>query len=172
MKNYIKNCSKFLLFLGFILLSFEVFSASEATKKLIHDVLAKYGISAGGKEVCGRGKEPDYNQQTGVVKCKNEIADPFYTGDTNNCWDKESRLCKTCPYTTVVSQNDHITCRKIICPEGYELVEVKNGNCPEGFELKQFSKNSCPSNDFESYTEIQATNDYSTQSIHCKNVRN
>ena len=167
MKNYIKSCSKFLLFAGVLLFSCNAFSASEATKKLIHETLAKYGISAGGKAICDTGRDTDYNQQTGVVKCKNNA-----DGDSNNCWDKESRLCKECPYTTVVSQNDHITCRKIICPEGYELVEVKNGNCPEGFELKQVAKNSCPSNDFDPYTEIQATNNYSTQSIHCKNVNN
>ena len=166
-----KQKVKYTFLLGLFLYNFETFSASEATKKLIHEVLAKYGISAGGKEVCGKGKEPDYNKQTGVVKCKNEIADPFYTGDTNNCWDKESRLCKECPYTTVVSQNDHITCRQSICPEGYELVEVKNGNCPEGFELKQFSKNSCPSNDFDPYTEIQATNNYSTTETKCNNIK-
>ncbi len=166
MKNYIKNHGKILLFAGICLFSHKVFSASEATKRLIHEALAKYGISAGGKEVCGTGREPEYNKQTGIVKCKNNAV-----GDSNNCWNASSRLCKECPYTTVVSPRDHITCRQIICPEGFELVKVENGNCPADFELKSVSANSCPSNDFDPYNEIQATNNYSTSSTHCRNVR-
>ena len=166
MKNYIKNHGKILLFATGILFSHKTFSASEATKKLIHDTLAKYGISSGGKEVCGTGREPEYNKQTGIVKCKNT-----FDGDSNNCWDASSRLCKECPYTTVVSPRDHVSCRQIICPEGFELVKVVNGNCPADFELKSVAVNSCSSNDFDAYTEYQATNNYTTRSTHCGNVR-
>ncbi len=165
MKNYIKNHGKILLFAVGILISHKAFSASEATKRLIQETLAKYGISAGGKEVCGTGREPEYNKQTGIVKCKN-----IFDGDSNNCWDASSRLCKECPYKTIVSQRDHITCRQIICPEGFELVKVVNGNCPADFELKSVAVNSCSSNDFDAYTEIQATNNYSTQSTNCNKI--
>ena len=67
MKNYIKNHGKILLFATGILLSHKEFSASEATKKLIHETLAKYGISAGGKEVCGTTLEP--KNDNGKVRC-------------------------------------------------------------------------------------------------------
>ena len=138
------------------------FGASEATKQLINRTLAKYGISAGGKEICGTGRDTEYNKSTGVVKCKNDA-----DGDSNNCWDKDSRLCKECPKGKVVSQRDYTTCRELKCPEGYELVEVKNGVCPNGFELKPVS--SCDTN-FVFYSESEATNNYTTQSINCKNV--
>ena len=161
----IKTKIKYAILLGLLLYKSGTFGASEATKKLIHETLAKYGISAGGKEVCGTGRDTDYNN--GNIKCKNT-----FDGDSNNCWDASSRLCKECPYTTVVSPRDHITCRQIICPEGFELVKVVNGNCPADFELKSVAVNSCPSNDFSSYTEYQATNNYTTNSTHCRNVRN
>ena len=159
---------KYAILLGLLLYKSGSFGASESTKKLIHETLAKYGISAGGKEVCGKGKEPLCEHENCVVKCRNN--DPW-GGDSNNCWDASSRLCKECPYTTVVSPRDHVSCRQIICPEGFELVKVVNGQCPNGFELKSVAVNSCPSNDFSSYTEIQATNNYTTQSTHCRNVR-
>ena len=164
MKNYIKNSSKFLLFAGFILLSFEVFSASEATKKLIHEVLAKYGISAGGKEVCDTGRDTDYDPQTGIVKCKNNSP-----GDSNNCWDASSRLCKECPSGTIVSSSDHITCRQIVCPEGYELKEIINNECPEGFEIKWFDE-TCDADTYI-FNESMATKNYTTQLINCKNIK-
>ncbi len=89
--RYIKNIVKIFLILNFCLLSFDSFAVAN-TKQMIHEVLAKYGISAGGKEICGKGKEPDYDKQTGIVKCKNDKQ-----GDDNNCWDASSRLCKECP---------------------------------------------------------------------------
>ena len=161
-----KTKIKYAILFGLLLYKSGSFGASEATKKLIHETLAKYGISSGGKEVCGTGRDTDYDQQTRIVKCKNNA-----DGDSNNCWDASSRLCKECPYTTVVSPRDHVSCRQIICPEGFELVKVVNGKCPNDFELKSVAVNSCPSNDFSSYTEYQATNNYSTSSTHCRNVR-
>ncbi len=156
--RYIKN----FLIIGSCIFAVNAFSASEATKDLINKTLAKYGISAGGKEICGKGKEPDYDEDTGIVKCKNDKQ-----GDDNNCWDAGSRLCKECPDGTIVSKQDHITCRQIVCPEGYELIEVKNETCPEGFEYKWV--NSCDEN-FDSYSEIQATNNYSSLSTNCKDI--
>ena len=159
MKNY---KIKYAVLVGLLLCKSGSFGASEATKRLIQKTLAKYGISSGGKEVCGTGREPDYNN--GNVKCKND-----QQGDSNNCWDASSRLCKTCPYKTIVSQRDFITCRQIICPDGYELVEVKNGECPDGFELKPVVINSCGTN-ADPYTEIQATNKYTTSATNCNNI--
>ena len=172
MKNRIKNHGKSLLVAGFglfafaefCLLAIDVFSASEATRRLIHETLAKYGISSGGKSICGTGKEAEYNKDTGIVKCKNDSVD-----DNNNCWDKESRLCKECPNGTVVSQKDYISCKKIECPEGYDLIEVKNRVCPEGFELKEFN-NSCDADTYI-FDEVKATNNYTTQSTNCQNVK-
>ena len=139
------------------------FSASEATKQLINKSLAKYGISAGGKEICGTGRDTEYNENTGVVKCKNT-----YQGDSNNCWDKDSRLCKECPSGTVVSQRDYITCRQLKCPKGWKLVKVIDGKCPKGFKKKDVN-NSCL-NGFKPYTEQDATDNYTTDLKNCKNI--
>ena len=169
MKNLIKNHGKSLLTAGlftvasFCWLPIDVFSASEATRRLIHETLAKYGISAGGKRVCGTDEEPFYDESIGKVKCYNN--NKYFE---NNCWDAESRLCKTCPFGKVVSKTDFTTCRQIICPEGYKLVEVINGECPNGFELKPVS--SCGEN-FDYYSEIQATQNYTTTSTNCKNIK-
>ena len=57
-----KTKIKYAIFLGLLLCKSGSFGASEATKKLIHEKLAKYGISAGGKEVCATGHEPEYNK--------------------------------------------------------------------------------------------------------------
>ncbi len=159
-----KNHSKILLMISFCLLSINAFSTSETTKDLINKTLAKYGISAGGKEICGKGKEPDYDEQTGIVKCKNDKL-----GDDNNCWDKNNRLCKECPAETIVSKQDHTTCRQIVCPEGYELIEVKDETCPEGFEMQEFTENNCGS-DFYGFDEVMATNNYSSLSTNCKDI--
>ena len=159
--RYIKNTGKIFLVTGFCLFyKTSVFASN--TKQMINEILAKYGISAGGKEICGQGKEPDYDEDTGIVKCKNDKQ-----GDDNNCWDASSRLCKECPDGTIVSKQDHITCRQVVCPEGYELIEVKDETCPEGFEYKWV--NSCDEN-FDSYSEVQATNNYSTQPTICKDI--
>ncbi len=162
--KYIKIFSKFFLIISCCIFSCESFAASETTKQLINKTLAKYGISAGGKEICGQGKEPDYDEQTGVVKCKNDKQ-----GDDNNCWDAASRLCKECPDGTIVSKQDNVTCRQIICPEGYELIEVKDETCPEGFEMQEFNENNCGS-DYYGFDGVMATNNYSTQPINCKDI--
>ena len=159
---------KYKILYGFLLVFLyesSSFGASEATKQLINKTLAKYGIGAGGKEDCNTDKEPFYDKNTGIVRCYNNNG-----YKENNCWDKDSRLCKECPSGTVVSKNDYINCRQLKCPYGYELIEVKDGQeCPEGFEKKPISLNSCDSN-FYSYTEQDATKNYTTQSINCKNV--
>ena len=162
MKN-IKIFNRIFLTVGFCLLcNSGVFATN--TKQMINNVLAKYGISSGGKEVCGKGKEPEYNKDTGIVKCKNDSVD-----DNNNCWDATSRLCKECPNGTIVSGIDYVTCKQIVCPEGYELVEIKNNECPEGFELKEFSE-SCDGDSY-GFDEKQATNNYTTQSTNCQNIK-
>ncbi len=159
--RYIKNTGKIFLVTGFCLLyKTSVFASN--TKQMINQVLAKYGISAGGKEVCGHDKEPFYDTNTGKVRCYNN--NNYFE---NNCWDASSRLCKECPFGKVVSKIDFTTCRQIVCPEGYELIEVKDETCPEGFEYKWVD--SCNEN-FDSYNEIQATNNYSTQPINCKDI--
>ena len=45
-----KTKIKYAVLLGLLLCKSGTFGASEATKKLIHETLAKYGLSAGGKE--------------------------------------------------------------------------------------------------------------------------
>ncbi len=161
--RYIKNFSKFFLIMIFCLSSITAFAAD--TKQIINQILAKYGISAGGKEICGQGKEPEYNKDTGIVKCKNDKQ-----GDTNNCWDTNSRLCKECPNGTVVSQKDFITCRQIICPKGFKLVDVKNGKCPKGFKKYEIKNHFCEIG-FKSYTEQNATNNYTSISTNCNSIR-
>ena len=152
MGYHFKNCSKFLLFVSFSLLSFDTFSASEATKKLIHDVLAKYGISAGGKSDCNTDKEPYYDKKTGIVRCFDNNG--YYE---NNYWSPKDRLCKHCPYGTIVNKQNPQTCNEIKCqndmelmlpenkkcPEGFELIKITNGKCPDGYELVDLSSN-CP----------------------------
>ena len=164
MKNYVKRYRTSLLFVGMCLFSCDVFSASEATKKLIHETLAKYGISAGGKEICGKATEPYYNKTTGKVDCYNNKY------KENNCWDKDSRLCKRCPDGTILNKNDYISCNKIVCPDGWKLIEVKDDKCPTGFKRLDITRDSCPAN-FKSYTEQEATKNYTTQSTNCKNIK-
>ena len=158
-----QNKIKYIYLIGVLLINSNFVAATD-TKQMIHNVLAKYGISAGGKKDCNTGKDTDYNEQTGVVKCKNDKL-----GDDNNCWDKDSRLCKECPNGTIVSKQDHITCRQIVCPEGYELIEIQNNECPDGFEIKEFNENNCDS-DYYGFDEVMATNNYSTQPINCKDI--
>ena len=161
----IKTKIKYAILVGLLLCKSGSFAASDTTKKLIHETLAKYGISSGGKEVCGTGREPEYNKQTGIVKCKNNAA-----GDSNNCWDASSRVCKSCPYATVVSQIDFMNCYKIVCPTGWKLIEVMDGKCPKGFKKQKLKNNSCDKG-FKAFTDLDATNNYTTQSISCKNIK-
>ena len=140
MKNYIKNCSKVLLFVGVLLFSCNAFSASEATKKLIHEVLAKYGISSGGKEVCGTPFEPQY--EDGVIKCNSY--DNTTRMNANNYWSPSERLCKECPLGTLLNKTNYQTCNQVVCPEGTIGVTVRGGKCPEGMELFAPSEGICP----------------------------
>ena len=156
---------KIFLVTGFCLLCKTSVFATD-TKQMIHNILAKYGISAGGKEVCGHDKEPFYDTNTGKVRCYNN--NNYFE---NNCWDASSRLCKECPFGKVVSKIDFTTCRQIVCPEGYELVEVKDGVCPEGFEIKEVTLNSCSSDDLIPYTEYQATNNYTSTATNCNTIK-
>ena len=160
----IKTKIKYAILLGLLMYKSVAFGASEATKRLIHETLAKYGISSGGKEICGTGRDTDYDQQTGIVKCKNNA-----DGDSNNCWDASSRLCKECPVGTIVSSKDHITCRQIVCPDGFELKEIINNECPDGFEIKWFDE-TCDSETY-GFNEVMATKNYTTQSTNCKNIK-
>ena len=174
MEKIYKNRKKLLLVAGvglfavasFCWLPIDVFSASEATRRLIHETLAKYGISSGGKEVCGKGKEPEYNKDTGIVKCKND--DGYYR---QNCWDAESRSCKPCPNGFVVNKNNHNYCHQIICPRGFRLVKVQNNqSCPSGFTAKQITAyNPCPSYT-SAYNEVAATSYYTSSAYNCKNI--
>ncbi len=142
MKNYIKNHGKILLFATGILLSHKAFSASEATKKLIHETLAKYGISAGGKEVCGRSDEPICDKLGCKVKCNRVDAT---TGlKANNYWSPKDRLCKSCPLGTVLNKQTFQTCNQVVCPEGTTGIKVSGGKCPAGMDLFAPSKGICP----------------------------
>ncbi len=149
----IKNFSKFFLVIGCCMFSYETFAASETTKQLINKTLAKYGISAGGKDVCQTDKEPEYNENTGIVKCNREINGV----KSNNYWVPNERLCKECPYGTILNKNTYQSCDEIkcqygmepalpqnkTCPEGYELVKITDKKCPEGFELVELNEK-CP----------------------------
>ena len=135
--------SKFLYgFLFLFLYESGSFGASEATKKLIHDVLAKYGISAGGKEVCGTPLEPQYNKTTGKVSCNSY--DNTTRMNANNYWSPKDRLCKECPLGTLLNKTTYQSCNQVICPEGTIGTKVSDGKCPEGMELFAPSKGICP----------------------------
>ena len=139
MKNYIKRHRTSLLFAGILLFSCNAFSASEATKKLIHEVLAKYGISAGGKSDCNTDKEPYYDKNTGIVRCFDNNG-----YHENNYWSPIDRLCKSCPIGTIVNKQNPQSCKQINCPSGTVGIKVTNGNCPAGMDLFAPSKGICP----------------------------
>ena len=144
------------------------FSASDATKQLINRTLAKYGISSGGKEICGTDEEPKYDEDTGKVRCYDN--DGYYR---QNCWDSNSRLCKSCHYGFVVNKNNHNYCHQIVCPTGFRLVKVQNSqSCPNGFRAKQITAyNPCPSYT-SAYNEMAATDNYTNSGYNCKNINN
>ena len=109
-------------------------------KKLIHETLAKYGISAGGKEICGTTFEPKYDK--GKVKCNNYDAG---TGTyANNYWSPKDRLCKSCPVGTILNKTTFQSCNNITCPEGTRRVDVENGKCPKGMDLFDPDNGICP----------------------------
>ena len=124
------------------LFSCNTFSASEATKKLIHEVLAKYGISAGGKELCDTPFEPKYDTATGVVRCNSY--DNTTRMNANNYWSPKDRLCKECPLGTLLNKTTFQSCNQVICPEGTIGTKVSDGKCPEGMELFAPNEGVCP----------------------------
>ena len=134
-----KQKVKYTFLLGLFLYNFEIFSASEATKKLIHEVLAKYGISAGGKMVCDTPFEPKYDN--GIVRC-NGIKENGLKA--NNYWSPSERLCKECPLGTILNKITYQSCNQINCPAGTIGIKVTNGNCPVGMDLFAPSKGICP----------------------------
>ncbi len=147
-----KSKIKYIVLLGLLLCKSGSFGASEATKKLIHETLAKYGISAGGKEVCGTPLEPKYDN--GIIKCNSYKANGYRA---NNYWVPSDRLCKHCPIGTILNKQTFQSCNEIECendlalllpkngkcPEGYELIKITNGKCPDGYELVDLTEN-CP----------------------------
>ena len=136
MEHLIKKHGKIVLFAAVCLFSCNTFSASEATKQLIHEVLAKYGISAGGKEVCGKDTEPICDSKDCVVKCNRY--------NTNNYWSPSERLCKECPLGTILNKINYQSCKQINCPSGTVGITVRGGNCPAGMDLFAPSKGICP----------------------------
>ena len=133
MKNY---KIKYAVLVSLLLYKSGSFAASEATKKLIHETLAKYGISAGGKEICGGDEEPICNEPGCKVKCNRYGA--------NNFWSPSDRLCKSCPVGTILNKTTFQTCNQIVCPEGTTGIKVSGGNCPTGMDLFAPSKGICP----------------------------
>ena len=72
MKHRIKNHGKSLLIAGFYLLCKTAVFAENNTKQMIHNVLAKYGISAGGRGICDIPKEPEYDVNSETVRYNRE----------------------------------------------------------------------------------------------------
>ena len=147
-----QNKIKFICLIGLLLYESRSFGANDATKQLINKTLAKYGIGAGGKKDCNTDKEPFYDKDTGVVRCYDNNG-----YKKNNYWSPTDRLCKECPYGTILNKNTYQSCNDIKCqdglelslpnnkkcPEGYELIKVTNGNCPDGFDLIHLNEK-CP----------------------------
>ena len=159
-----KDIKIFLTVGVYLLFNSGVFATN--TKQMINNVLAKYGISSGGKRVCGTDEEPKYDKNTGIVRCYNN--DGYYR---QNCWDANSRSCKPCPLGYVVNKYNHIYCHKIVCPTGFKLVKVQDkDSCPNGFRAQRITvSNPCPSYT-SAYNEVAATNIYTSSSYNCKNI--
>ncbi len=160
MKNYIKNHGKILLFASVCLFSHKAFSASPETLELIHKTLAKYGISAGGKEVCGKDTEPICNEPGCKVKCNRYGA--------NNYWSPSDRLCKSCPVGTILNKTTFQSCNQVVCPDGTTGIKVSGGNCPAGMDLFAPSKGICP----EGYELKKITNGKCPDGMELIDLRN
>ena len=140
-RDYMKKTKiKYAILFGLLLYKSGTFGASEATKKLIHETLAKYGISAGGKEVCGTTLEPKYDN--GKVRC-NSI-DARTAMKANNYWSPSDRLCKSCPVGTILNKTTFQSCNQVVCPEGTTGIKVSGRNCPAGMDLFAPNKGICP----------------------------
>ncbi len=155
-----KSKIKYAILLGLLLCKTGSFGASEATKKLIHETLSKYGISAGGKEVCGGDEEPICNEPGCKVKCNRYGA--------NNFWSPSDRLCKSCPVGTILNKTTFQSCNQIVCPDGTTGIKVIGGNCPDGMDLFAPSKGICP----EGYELKKITNGKCPDGMELIDLRN
>ena len=138
-----QNKVKYFYLIGMLLVNSN-FAAAD-TKQMINNVLAKYGISAGGKKVCGTDEEPEYDINTGIVRCNKERSKADNTTyKPNNYWVPSERLCKPCPYGTILNKNTYQSCNQIQCQDGMQLVVPQNKTCPEGYELVKITNKKCP----------------------------
>ena len=55
-------------------------------------------------------------------------------------WVPSERLCKACPYGTILNKNTYQSCNEIKCQDSVELAISQNKKCPDAFKLVKLNE--------------------------------